>query len=270
MKILVTGATGHVGTHVVRELAASHDVIATGRTVIPHTSNRLTWQQADLADATPWPRLLEDVDAAFLFPAFGHTQSFIDAATETGLPKLVLLSSGAVSDVEDSMIKAVHAEIEDQALASRVPCVRVRPTAFMANDLAWLPAIRKGESVPLPYPHAAMPVVAEQDIAAVIARCLTHDVDGDIYEVTGPRSLSQVERLQILARHITDTDANWTDITDEAEQNGLPSMPGPPGEYLLRNLQRAANVPVPPTREVPGLLGRSAMDYAAWTKATTR
>lgn len=105
MKILITGATGRVGSHLVRQLAEHHHVAATGRTVHPRTQGRVTWHRADLADPQPWTALLDDVDAAFLFPAFGHTHHFIDAATEVGLQKLVLLSSGAVNDTQNSLIK---------------------------------------------------------------------------------------------------------------------------------------------------------------------
>ncbi|WP_137826856.1 NAD(P)H-binding protein [Brevibacterium sp. 2SA] len=264
MKILITGASGRVGGHVTRFLADSHEVTATTRSYPPRGAHQVAWRKADLADPEPWTALLNDVDAAFLFPAFGHTQHFIDAATRVGLPKLVLLSSGAVSDSDDSMIKSVHADIEEQARASGVATVRVRPTVFMANDLAWLPAVKSGEAVPLAYPHAAMPAVAEQDIAAVIAACLTQDVDSEIYDVTGPQSLTQVERLQIIANHVTGADARWADITDDAERDGLPGMPGPPGEYLLRNLARAADEPAPVSFNVQRILGREALDYTRW------
>lgn len=268
MRILVTGASGRVGRHVVHELAQHHQLTATGRSPQPPTqassTSSVAWHQADLADPTPWPALLEGIDAAFLFPAFGHTQDFIEAAVEAGLPKLVLLSSGAVGDSEDSLIKAVHAEIETQAAASGIPTVRVRPTVFMANDLSWLSTIRSGAPVPLAYPEAAMPAVAEQDVAAAIATCLTRRVDRDSYEVTGPRSLTQIERLEILTHHVTGARARWTDITETAERNGLPEMPGPPGEYLLKNLARSSREPFPPTPDIPQILGREGTDYTTW------
>lgn len=274
MRILVTGASGHVGRHLVRQLADHHHVTATGRSAQPPESvsntSSVAWRQADLADPKPWPALLDGTEAAFLFPAFGHTQDFIEAATHAGLRKLVLLSSGAVSDTEGSMIKAVHAEIEAQVAASAIPTVRVRPTVFMANDLSWLQPIRSGAPVQLAYPNAAMPVVAEQDIAAVIATCLTQQVDRNTYEVTGPRSLTQIERLEVLTRHATGTPARWTDITETALRNGLPEMPGPPGEYLLKNLARAAHEASPPTSDIPRILGRDATDYITWAAKATR
>ncbi|ALG08230.1 SDR family oxidoreductase [Kibdelosporangium phytohabitans] len=167
------------------------------------------------------------------------------------------------------MIKTVHAEIEAQAEASGIPTVRVRSTIFMANDLAWLPAIRRGIPVPLAYPDASMPAVAEQDIAAVAATCLNQQVDRDTYELTGPQSLTQLERLEALTKHATGTRASWTDITGNAERDGLPNMPGPPGEYLLMNLARSSRTPVPPTGDVREVLGRAAVDYRTWVTGAT-
>ncbi|ONK09581.1 putative NADH-flavin reductase [Streptomyces sp. MP131-18] len=88
MRILITGGSGRVGGHVARQLAENHQVTATGRSLKPQNSDQATWRQADLADPEPWPSLLGGVDAAFLFPAFGHTQHFIDAAAQAGLRKL--------------------------------------------------------------------------------------------------------------------------------------------------------------------------------------
>ncbi len=265
MRMLITGASGRVGRQVVRLLADRHQIIATGRGTRPHDlPQRAEWRQADLADSTPWPRLLDRVDAAFLFPVFGHTQGFLVAAAEANLDRLVVLSSGAVEDVEPSMIKAVHTEIEDEAVATGIPTVRVRPTIFMANDLGWLPVIEANRAVPLAYPHASMPAVAEQDIAAVIAGGLTGNVSTGAYAITGPRSMTQVERLEVLSRKVSGAPARWSDLTAAAEHHGYPGVPGPPGEYLLRNLREATRDPVPPTNALPRVLGRSALDYVAW------
>ncbi|MDJ0363419.1 NAD(P)H-binding protein [Rhodococcus sp. H29-C3] len=264
MKILVTGATGRVGRQLVEELAG-HEVIATtSKQTPPDVVDGRRWLQADLSDPTPWPRLIQNCDAAFLFPAFGHTQAFIDAAARVGLPKLVLLSSGAVSDQEQSFIKAIHSEIEHSARSSGTPTITIRPTVFMSNDLQWVQAIRAQEPVRVAFPEAAMPAIAEHDVAAAIATCLTHDAGTDVFEVTGPRTLTQIDRLEILAEKYTSRRVPWTDITDEARTNGYPGMPGPPGDYLLRNLADAAATPVPSTDVFEQLVGRPGLDYADW------
>ena len=270
MRILVTWASGRVGRHVVRQLAQQHALTATGRSAQPTPSagicRSVAWHQADLTDPEPWPALLDGIEAALLFPAFGHTQHFIAAAIAAGLPKLVLLSSGAVGDTEGSVIKTIHAEIEAQAATSGIPTVRVRPTVFMANDLCWLPIIRSGDPVPLAHPNAAMPVVAEQDVAAVIAACLAQHADQDTYEVAGPNSLTQIERLEVFSQHATGDRARWTDITEVAVRNGTPDNADTPEEYLLRSLARAARGL---DRSIPDLsqtVGRPATDYTSWVR----
>lgn len=73
-----------------------------------------------------------------------------------------------------------------------------------------------------------------------------------------------------MANHVIGTDAQLVDITDDAERNGLPGMPGPPGEYLLRNLAHAAHEPVPATSDVQRILGREALDYSSWVQEAVR
>lgn len=267
MNILVTGATGRVGTHVVQALIDKAHVTATSRS--PRTGGsadqpHLAWVQADLADPQPWRTLLEGADAAFLFPAFGQTQPFIDAARDTHLPRLVLLSSGAAADDEDSFIKTAHLTIEQQATDAGINTIRIRPTVFMANDLAWVDAIHAGVPVPLPYPAAAMPVIAEQDIAAAVAACLLTQPDRDTFHVTGPQTLTQADRLDALTRHLTGHDATYRDSTEQARRHGLPGMPPPAADYLLRNLAAATKRPIAATNDVTELLGRPAMSYSTW------
>lgn len=274
MKILITGATGRVGRHVLEEVAPNADVTATTRATPPATAlarrAECTWQQADLAAPTPWRALLDGVDAAFLFPAFGQTQHFIDAARDTGLPRLVLLSSGAAADLDDSFIKAAHVTIEQQAAHAGINTIRIRPTVFMSNDLAWVDSIRANDTIPLPYPSAAMPVIAEHDIAAAISSCLLVQPDRDTYHLTGPQSLTQVDRLEALSRHVTGRAASHRDATEQARQHGLPGMPPQAGEYLLRNLAAAAHTPARPTADFTELLGRAPMSYSGWLRRLTQ
>lgn len=78
--------------------------------------------------------------------------------------------------------------------------------------------------------------------------------------------MTQLERLDVLTRHLTGAPAQWTDITQTAMRDGLPDMPGPPGDYLLRNLASASREPDPPTTDVAQLLGRDATHYTSWVQ----
>ena len=63
MKILVTGATGFLGRHVLMALAQRHEVLATARQVTGAREPRVTWIRADLSrPADPW-ELPAQIDA---------------------------------------------------------------------------------------------------------------------------------------------------------------------------------------------------------------
>src|SRR5262245_41507085 len=98
--ILVTGATGNVGRHVLTLLVASgHAVRALSR-----TPDRTDWPAevevgpGDLVDPASLDAALAGVDTVFLFAVPGSGPGFVTAATRAGVRKVVLLSSGGVED----------------------------------------------------------------------------------------------------------------------------------------------------------------------------
>ena len=61
--ILVTGATGLVGSHLILELAKQHSTIrALYRTTIPYTHNAIEWFQADILDIVALEEAMDKVD----------------------------------------------------------------------------------------------------------------------------------------------------------------------------------------------------------------
>lgn len=121
MKLLVTGAMGHVGYDIVRQAAAAgHDVVGVYRDGLrDDDANRIvraTWQQCDLDDPAAVARLARSVpvdacihaaavsNEAFARPAplaaittnVGATANLLDAARTSGWRRFVLVSTGSV------------------------------------------------------------------------------------------------------------------------------------------------------------------------------
>jgi GDP-4-dehydro-6-deoxy-D-mannose reductase len=124
MNIIVTGANGFVGHHLIRELtAAGHRVVAVGqeesaRGVI--TNHITEYAQADLTEH--WPEIKAAADAvihlaglAAVGPSFDNPQNYLNlnSAMVTNMcefylkqdkkPRIVIVSSGAVYDPAQSM-----------------------------------------------------------------------------------------------------------------------------------------------------------------------
>lgn len=199
--ILVTGATGNVGRNLV------HLLHTTGRHV--RALSRHAREQdfpagvevvaGDMTDRAVLDTAFHDVEAAFLFPLFGRITPFLDVAVKHRLDRLVMLSSSAVIFDEPGWIGHQHELLEDEVRSAGIASSFVRPDVFMANDLAWAASIRASRVVHLAYPDAATAPVDERDIAAVAAHALSDTNPDAAYEVTGPESLTQADRIGIIA-----------------------------------------------------------------------
>lgn len=76
MRILVTGAAGFVGTHLVNSLAAESDIWALARTHAPMTHARVRWVLHDLAAQTPLHGLPERIDTVVHLAQSNHYRDF--------------------------------------------------------------------------------------------------------------------------------------------------------------------------------------------------
>lgn len=273
LMILLTGATGRVGTALRLRLAETtgRDIHATTRQPVSTLQgcDPVTWHRVDIAEPEPLERLLGPSTNVFLFPVFENYQPLIHLATQRKVARIVLLSSGAVTDPVSNPIGTAHRAIEEELERSGVTWTFLRPTVFMANDLAWSPAIAAGRPVELVYPSAAMAPVAEYDIADMAAHALTHDhLAYQAVDISGPATLSQIDRLQILSQALKRPILSREVSEPQAAEALAEHIPQPAVDYLLMNLRRAAQHPVAPVNNstMERVLGRSRYTYAQWAK----
>ena len=207
--ILVTGATGKVGRHLVAGLlAAGAPVRALTRDPaaanLPAGTELARFDPARPGTATA---ALAGATAVFLnATAVGRVLGqLMAAASRVGVRRAVLLSSFTVRDngAQPYAIGAQHKALEDMVAASGLEWAFLRCGGFAANTLAWAPMIRADGVVRVPYPGAATAPIAEQDIAAAAVRVLLADGDAAArYVLTGPESLTQVEQVQAIGAAI--------------------------------------------------------------------
>jgi uncharacterized protein YbjT (DUF2867 family) len=232
MKILVTGATGNVGGHVVRALtrrgvpmrALVRDPGKAARVLGPEVETA----SGDLAAA------LAGTDRLFL--ACGNTEgqieyecAVIDAAAAAGITRVVKLSGPDASAGSPLIFERWHAEIERHLAASGLPNVRLRPRTFMTNLLAYARTVAQSGMIFAPAGPAAISFVDPRDVAGAAVECLTGDGhEGRIYTLTGPeavtydgvaRELSVATGRAVTYVHVNDEDARKAMIGD-----GLPPM----------------------------------------------
>src|SRR3990170_9022 len=132
MKVLVTGATGHVGRHVVTQLAeAGHEVRAMTRN--PATAvfpAGVEGVRGDLLAPESVP--VDGVARMYLFPGPRTAGEVVARAKTAGVTRIVTLSSGAVTGGFDTDFQL---PVEQAVEASGVEWTHVRPGDFASNTL---------------------------------------------------------------------------------------------------------------------------------------
>jgi uncharacterized protein YbjT (DUF2867 family) len=207
--LLITGATGHVGRELARELDAKgarfrilvRDPVRAGD--LPERAERVV---GDLDDATTLAAALDGVDRLFLLvPGIGlrHTEHAVAAAKAAGVRHIVYLSSYAVIGDPIPAMGRWHHEREQLIRASGIPATFLRPVGFMTNAFDWLPTLREGNYVLDPVSTGRAAPIDPADIAAVAAVTLTDDGhQGEEYLLTGGETFTVAQQVQILAEAI--------------------------------------------------------------------
>ncbi|MFE0509557.1 SDR family oxidoreductase [Streptomyces sp. NPDC058964] len=201
--ILVTGASGNVGTALLTRLHAD-GVAARAAYRDPHTTAQVieSGGQAVTLDLTMPGTIgpaLDGIEAVFLLGATSpaqttHELNMLEAARAVGV-RVVKLSVWR-ADEGLTPIARLHQPVEQSLVASGLPWTILRPNFYLQNFLRQ-PSIREAGEFSLPLITAPISFVDIDDIARVAARVLTTDGhDGRVYDLTGPKALTYAEAAE--------------------------------------------------------------------------
>lgn len=211
--ILVTGATGKIGRHVLHTLRGAGYPV---RALIRRHDERSAALQAagaelalgDLADPESLMRAMRGVQRAFYLPPFGpflvHTAAaFVTAAVEAKLEHVVSLSQWLASPSHPSLTTRGH-WIADRLLASMpgIGHTIVNPGFFADNYLRTMPYASLLGLMPWVYGERGNAPPSSEDMARVVAHALMAPElhAGKVYHPTGPKLLSAAEMVQAIER----------------------------------------------------------------------
>jgi uncharacterized protein YbjT (DUF2867 family) len=206
--VLVTGATGTVGRHVVSELLDRNADVRAGVRSIERARETLPDGAAlvefDFEKPETWGRAFEGVDALFLVrpPEMGrvhrHITPSVDAATRVGVDHVVFLS---VLGAEKNPLLP-HRRIEKHLRASDLSWTFLRASFFMQNFYVVHRAdvTERGELF-VPAGDGETSFVDARDVAAVGAAALANPADhrNRSYDVTGPDALTYHEAAAVFS-----------------------------------------------------------------------
>jgi uncharacterized protein YbjT (DUF2867 family) len=271
--ILITGANGVVGRHVLELL------LRDGTAVAAVTRG---------PDSTPLPDGVEVVSGDLFRPQWLETAlkgvealqispratgpglgELLTLAVEQGVQRVVLLSATTVEyPAGEARFAAQFARAEDLVRHSGMKWSVLRLADFAANALAWAPQIKAGDVVRGAYGRAATSPIHEADIAAVAVQALRDGAHaGAVHTLTGPQSLDQHEKVRLLGAAIGRT-LTFQELPPDQVRQGMLAQ-GLPEEVparLLGSLADYSEHPGPTTNTVEELLGRPASTFADWAR----
>src|ERR687894_854426 len=229
-KVLVTGATGNVGSQAVRELRArGASVRAFVRDPDKATvmlGDGVELAPGDFSDAASLSRALEGVDGVFLACANDPRQveyetGVIDAAAETGVRRIVKLSALGAKVGSSVAFWDWHGRIEEHLRASGIPFVLLRPAFNTTNLLGSAEGVRHEDTLFAPAGGASVSMIDPGDVAKAAAVALsTEGHEGRTYVLTGPEAMS-FERVAEELSGATGRSIRFVAVPDEAARQAL-------------------------------------------------
>jgi uncharacterized protein YbjT (DUF2867 family) len=279
MTYLITGATGEVGSRVVRQLLERHNrprvLVRSEEKARSLFGDRVDICVGDLAAPESMRGAIQGADTVFLvnvgpaIPERDNAAAMI--SKEVGVRKIVKLSS---LDVEHGLaIGAWHEKGEAAIRTTGIPFTFVRPTGFMSNLLAWAHSISTESVVRSSTGDGRRPFIHSEDIASVCLAALFNDeYSGEALPITGPESLTFGEVTGIISEAIG-RPLSYQVISDEEARERHSRISGSQEETeahvalwrAIREGRLAAT-----TDRVEQILGRKPIALRQWASENVR
>jgi uncharacterized protein YbjT (DUF2867 family) len=274
--ILVTGASGVVGSAIVRHLVEAEATVKAG------TRNPAAYDgpagvipvSFDYEDTSTWENAIQGVEAILLVapPLDAHSDEklipFIEAALAHGVPQFVFISALGIEYAPESALGKIEAYLQQNAPIYTI----LRPTFFMENFSEGFlsPQIKIAKGLYLNAEEGATVFVSTEDIAAMATKVLLHDGHhGKAYGLTGPEALTHQQVIDYI-NGVSGGSYAYTKISNEAihanfvKNGGLNDSQAEQAVTMYTWV--AQNTFIHPSPHIEEVLGRPATSFAHFAK----
>lgn len=241
--ILVTGATGTIGSEVVKRLVEMNiPVRALVRDVHKAALPQgVTIAQGDFLHPDTLEQALQGVERAFLVSANDPRQvemeaNFIAAAQQMRVQHIVKLSVMGADVNSPSTFQRWHGEIQQRLEDSGIRWTHLQPNMLMQNVMWFASAIALTNSFPLTVGDTKISLIDARDVAAVAAVCLTESGhENKSYVLTGFEALTFTEVAQKLSQALGKP-VTFVNVTPQKFKQGAIAA-GEPEWYVDADLE---------------------------------
>jgi uncharacterized protein YbjT (DUF2867 family) len=277
--ILVTGATGNVGSRLVRELAAAG---APTRALVHRPESARELQELGVAtvvgafeDAESLRRAVDGVERVYLVSPPGSDTltrqqlPVVEAARAGGVRHIVKQSSIAAEEDSPPPIVAAHRQVEQAIEDSAIAWTHLRAHWFMQNELGQAGTIA-ADGVFYAPDVSEISMLDAADVAAVAAAVLTSDGhEGQAYLLTGPEALSYADVADTYSR-VLGKEVRWQEVSLEQARDSMREA-GMPDELAvgfpeIMNRYRAGGLTTSLSPWVERLTGRAPRSFEAFVR----
>jgi uncharacterized protein YbjT (DUF2867 family) len=227
--ILVTGASGNIGSEVVKQLSSATPAVKIKAGVHSAQSvkkvkdvDRVEVVLIDYNESETLREALKYVDKLFLLTpdvpnAADLASNVVIEAKKAGISHIVKQSVMGADLEADVSTMRLHRQVEEIIEQSGIPFTFLRPNEFMQNFINFhSPSIKGNNAFYVPLEDAKVSLVDVRDIAAVAVKSLIDEDEhkNKTYLITGPEALSYHQVAEILS-NATGRKINYVNISDE-------------------------------------------------------
>ncbi|WP_316839262.1 NAD(P)H-binding protein [Pedobacter gandavensis] len=271
--IVVFGCTGAVGTEVMLQLSTA-DCLARGvlrnpgrpyPVEIRKGQSNITYLSADLNSVEELKKACFGGDALFLLTATSpeqveHEINIIDAAKQSGIKRIVKLSSPIVQLPAKVEVSQWHGKIDDYLSQNIAEYCCLRPHSFMQNWERNTFTIRYFGKIYGALGNAQRNYIDCRDVATVAVNCLLAHAELKERSVVlaGPQAISNVEMAAKLSR-VTGREIEYVDISPEELYSQLinkAKLPKWLATHLVELDDLAISIPEPEQDTITNLILR--------------